>query len=328
MGQIMTRLMAEKGVDIVGAIGRSANIGKDLGEVAGLGYPLNVLVEREEDRVLETRAADIAVVAVGSYMADMLPHFRRCLENGLNVITLAEEAVYPWKTAPSIAAELDRLAKAHGVTITASGGQDVFWVNLPTMLSGASHTIRSISGFVLWNINDFGPEVAKSAYVGWGKRDLEEHLKSHPLPPSFGKNAIQEVAADLGLTMTRVEEVNTLETADVDLECASLGVTVKSGDVIGRSELVTIETKEGIQLSMREGGRLYKDGESDVVEWTIDGYPALHLRCDRVPTQIMCCTQMVNRIPDVIASSPGYITVDQLPKLKFRAAALHHYLST
>ena len=38
MGAIMTRLMIEKGVEIVGAIARSPDkVGCDLGDVAGLG---------------------------------------------------------------------------------------------------------------------------------------------------------------------------------------------------------------------------------------------------------------------------------------------------
>jgi hypothetical protein len=38
MGAVATRLMLEKGVDVVGALARSpAKVGKDLGEVADLG---------------------------------------------------------------------------------------------------------------------------------------------------------------------------------------------------------------------------------------------------------------------------------------------------
>ncbi len=43
MGSIMARLMLDKGVEIVGAVGRSPEkVGRDLGEVAGLGRPTGV----------------------------------------------------------------------------------------------------------------------------------------------------------------------------------------------------------------------------------------------------------------------------------------------
>src|SRR5215475_15256916 len=92
MNSIATRLMLEKGVDIVGALARSPEkVGRDLGEVAGLGYQTGVLVENDPDRVLSTREADIAVIAVASYMTDMYEHLYRCAEHAVNAITISEE---------------------------------------------------------------------------------------------------------------------------------------------------------------------------------------------------------------------------------------------
>ena len=46
MNSVATRLMLEKGVDIVGALARSPQkVGRDLGDVAELGYQTGVLVE-------------------------------------------------------------------------------------------------------------------------------------------------------------------------------------------------------------------------------------------------------------------------------------------
>src|SRR5262245_46335346 len=62
MGSIMARLLLEKGVEIVGAVGRSAEkIGRDLGDVAGLGFRTGIAVEPDARPALE-RGADIAVV--------------------------------------------------------------------------------------------------------------------------------------------------------------------------------------------------------------------------------------------------------------------------
>ncbi|MGI9569103.1 MAG: dihydrodipicolinate reductase, partial [Desulfobulbia bacterium] len=53
MGSIITRLLLEKSVDIVGAIGRSPNkVGRDLGDVAGIGRKLDVIVEDNAEKVL------------------------------------------------------------------------------------------------------------------------------------------------------------------------------------------------------------------------------------------------------------------------------------
>ena len=53
MNSVATRMMLEKGVDIVGALARSPEkVGRDLGEVAGLGFETGVIVEDDPDRVL------------------------------------------------------------------------------------------------------------------------------------------------------------------------------------------------------------------------------------------------------------------------------------
>lgn len=53
MGAIATRLVLDKGGEIVGAIGRSLlKEGRHLGEVAGLGRPLGVNVETIDEDCL------------------------------------------------------------------------------------------------------------------------------------------------------------------------------------------------------------------------------------------------------------------------------------
>ena len=94
MGSIITRLLLDKGAQIVGAVANSpGKIGRDLGDVAGLGQAIGVTVEASPRRALE-EGADIAVVCVSSYLKAMRDHFAVCLEHGVNVVTAEEETVY------------------------------------------------------------------------------------------------------------------------------------------------------------------------------------------------------------------------------------------
>ncbi len=71
MGSILTRLLLDKGVKIVGAVGRSPEkVGRDLGDVAGLGRKIGVAVDSDPHRAL-AGGADIAVVCVSSYLSNM-----------------------------------------------------------------------------------------------------------------------------------------------------------------------------------------------------------------------------------------------------------------
>ena len=327
MGSVAARMMLGKGVDIVGALARSPEkVGRDLGEVAGLGFETGVIIEDDPDRVLSTRQVDIAVIAVASYMSDMYEHLRRCAEHGANAVTISEEALYPWNSSPMATAELDRLARRHGVTLTGTGHQDVYWVNLVSMVLGTSHRIETVTGRASWNVDDFGPEVVKDQRVDTSVEDFDRWLAEADRPPSFGRNTLGALVEDLGLSVAAQETTTRPEVAKEPVHSKSLGITVDTGRVIGFTDVDTVRSHEGITLTFEMTGRLYLEGEADINDWTITGEPELRLLNPAVPTGVTTCTQLVNRIPDVINAPPGFITIEKLPPLRYRAFPLGMYV--
>jgi secondary-alkyl amine dehydrogenase [NAD(P)+] len=327
MNSIATRLMLEKGVDIVGALARSPEkVGRDLGDVAGLGYPTGVLVEDDPERVLSTRQADIAVISVASYMSDMYEHLRLCAANGVNAVTISEEALYPWNTSPMQTAELDALAQRNGVTITGTGHQDVYWVNIVSMVMATSHRLETVTGRASWNVDDFGPEVAKDQRVDTTVEDFDQWLAETARPPSFGKNTLGALVEDLGVTVTEQSSITRPEVATQPVPSACLDLTVEPGRVIGFTDVDSVATDQGITLTFEMTGRLYLEGEADINDWTFTGEPELHLSNPAVPTGMTTVTQLVNRIPDVINAPPGFVTIEKLPRPRYRTYPLGAYL--
>jgi 2,4-diaminopentanoate dehydrogenase len=327
MNVIATRMMIEKGVNIVGALARSPEkVGRDLGEVAGLDRDLGVRIDSDPHEVLSTRTADIAVIAVSSYMEDVFPHLRVCAEYGVNAVTISEESLYPWNTSPMATAELDRLAKRTGATLTGTGHQDAYWVNLVSLMMGTAHRIDTVTGQASWNVDDYGPEVAQDQRVGDTVEQFEKWLDGADRPPTFGRNVLDALLADSGLTARSIRSTTRPELASEPVRSNSLDVVVPTGAVIGFTDVDTVETVQGPVLSFEMTGRLYLPGEADINEWSIKGEPDLHLSNPRVPTQITTCTQLVNRIPDVINAEPGFVTMEKLPKLTYRAFPLAAYV--
>jgi 4-hydroxy-tetrahydrodipicolinate reductase len=326
MGSIVARLLLDKGVEIVGAVARSpAKVGRDLGEVAGLGRAVGVTVDSDARPALE-RGADVAVVSVASYLHVMADHFRLCLEHGANVVTIEEEAIYPWTTAPELAAELDRVAKEHGVTLAASGAQDVFWMKLVATLMGASHRIESVRGRCSWNADDYGPEVTAHVHAGASPEEFELYVREHGWPDFVARATLEALVADTGLTLGSVSSTVSPVLASVDTPSHSMGITIPAGRLLGVVDATTVETAEGPSFTFEMAGRIYGPGEADQNEWLILGEPELHLRNDRVPTRLITCTTVVNRIPDVIAADPGLVTLDRLPQPRYRHHALDVYV--
>jgi 4-hydroxy-tetrahydrodipicolinate reductase len=328
MNSIATRMMLEKGVDVVGALARAPEkVGRDLGLVAGLGVETGVVVEDDPERVLATRRPDIALIAVSSYMADMYDHLRVCAENGVNAITIAEECLYPWRTSPALTAQLDALAKRNGVTLTGSGHQDVYWVNLVAMLMGTAHRIDRLTGRASWNVDDYGPEVAQDQQVGRTEAQFAEWLEHADRPPTFGRNVLDALLAETGMTPARVTSSTRPELATSVMRSSALGIEVPAGGVIGFTDVDEVQTAEGPVLTFEMTGRLYAEGEADINDWTLQGEPDLRLVNPAVPTSVTTCTQFVNRIPDVINAPAGFVTIEQLPKLRYRAFPLAQYVT-
>jgi 4-hydroxy-tetrahydrodipicolinate reductase len=202
----------------------------------------------------------------------------------------------------------------------------VYWVNLVSMVLATAHRIESVTGRASWNVDDYGPEVAKDQRVDTTVEDFEAWLSEADRPPSFGRNTLGALVEDLGLTVSAQESTTRPEIARQPVASKSLGTEVDTGRVIGFTDVDTVRSHQGITLTFEMTGRLYLEGEADINDWTVTGEPELRLTNPAVPTQMSTCCQLVNRIPDVINAPPGFITIEKLPRLRYRTYPLGMYL--
>lgn len=318
-----TRMLLDKNVEIVGGICRSpGKVGKDLGHLLGLNE-MGVEVSDDAVAVLERTKPDVAVIAVNSYMADGIEQLKICAEAGVNAVTIGEEALYPWNTSREITEQLDAIAKKTGVTLTGTGHQDTYWVNMVAMMMGTAHRIDNVTGHASWNVDDFGPEVASDQQVGSSREEFDDWLAHADRPPTFGRNVLDALVVDADLTPKAISTTTKPDIATADTYSRSFGKDIAAGEIIGFTDIDEIQTEEGPVLTFEMSGRVYGEGENDINEWDIKGDPDLVLSNGNVPTEITTCTQLVNRIPDVIAAAPGFQTMEKLPRLRYRAKPFH-----
>ena len=117
LGSGVVRILAERDAyEIVAAVcRREENDGMDVGDIAGIG-PIGIFASKDEDAVLSDVEADIVVHATRPLLATVEGELAKILGAGLNVVTLTEEAAYPWNSHPDEAGRLDALAKSHDVS--------------------------------------------------------------------------------------------------------------------------------------------------------------------------------------------------------------------
>lgn len=316
-------LLLERGVEVVGAAARSGEeVGGDAGDVAGLGRAPGMSVADDVELLLADAAPDVAVVATAGRLADVEEELAAAARAGVDAITLAEEMLYPWRTAPEASRRLDRLARENGVTLTGAGFPDVYLVHLVSALLGSADRVEQVVGLSTFDVDDFGPETARERQVGKTAAEFGLWLREAERPPSFGANVLDALAALSGLTVTEARRTTQPVFADVAMTCRALELEIAPGEVIGFADTDVLRTAEGPVLKLGLGGRLFRDGEQGVNEWRVVGEPELRLENPAVDTRRTAWTQLVNRIPDVIDAPPGLVTIAELPVPRLRVGPL------
>jgi 4-hydroxy-tetrahydrodipicolinate reductase len=319
MGRVMIEMMRDKGIEIVGGIGRptSAIIGQDLGTLAGIG-PLGVFVTGDAEKTLTETKPDIAVVCITTYLADLWPHVELCARLGVNVVTIAEECFYPWRTEPELSRRWDALCKQNHCSAYGIGYQDFYWGNQITQLAGTCHSITSVSGFAQFNVDDYGPEVARDHMVGLTADVFAVERKKKGDRPSYMQMVGDLIIDGLGLTFKSVTEDVYQTTASQEIFCKSLNIALPKGIGTGNANRTHFETAEGIPVDIEMVSKVYEPGETDQNKWEIKGRPNVNVSNERPATDVLTCTEVVSRIPDVISAPAGLLKAFEMPPIKYR----------
>lgn len=320
-GSVCIRAMHVKGIEIVAGIGHIHNIGKDIGEIAGIGpigIPLTPRAQMEE--VLDQTKPDILLDCTSNSMEELYPGTKMCFERGIHVMGLGTASYYPHIIDPKITEELDALGKAHNCCYLNSSSGEV-WQGLTTMLTANSESIKSITLKFYALLDSFGESIAIEDGVGtppelWGELEKSEASNAtHSMWP----DVVMMIAKQLGLHVTSIKQKLIPLPAKEDMAPPALSFPIKKGYMVGREESGEAETEEGITIRGICYGKFAEGDEQNSLICEVEGEPNLRLVVEDFHGDIGTSTIMINRIPDLFKCEPGMRISNDMPTVTYKA---------
>ncbi|MBI4186189.1 MAG: hypothetical protein HY530_01625 [Chloroflexi bacterium] len=321
VGREIARTIVEKrDMEIVAATDISDKlVGKDVGQVIGIGRDIGVTISGNVSKVVKTVDADVVILATTSYFKDIYDVAKQALEAGKNVMSPGEQAGFPWTDAPDLARRIDDIARKKGVTFVGTGMTPGFFMDyLPISLTSA---VRRVDRIIIRGVANWG---AVSAYdfelAGFGKT-IEEFNEGVAKGRVVGlmclRALMEETAQSLGWSVDEYKEAKR-GIISKSRRVADHGV-VEPGTVCGfeqnahgfyrGKEVITYNRMYFINPTLEE------DGVEVGFVFTIEGEPGLECSLKGgVVSHVVLSTaaRMVNSIPQVITAPPGLLSVYEL----------------
>lgn len=318
IGCAMARLVLERpGLELVGGIDIDpAKVGRDLGEVLGLGSPLGVPLVRTIADALGQAPADVALHTTQSYFRLVKSQILGILEAKVHVVSTSEELVFPWLDHPQDAAEVDDAARRAGKTVLATGINPGFVMDtLPLVLTGICHRVERIE--VRRVVNASTRRAPFQAKIGSGL--TVEEFRSRVEAGRMGHVGLRESAGMIleGLGMQLVRFESSTEPILADRSVRTEAFEVQPGRVIGLRQTAQAHTQRGEFLTLTFIAALDVEDEGDVIK--ISGKPDVEVTLKGSHGDLATAAIAVNCIRMLKDTPPGLLTMRDLPVVSFRS---------
>lgn len=312
-------LLRKKGVDIVGVCDiHPERVNRSIYDILGVeknGRP-DVVVCSEIEKVVHDANCDICVLATDSFTRKAFDKIKYVVGQKVNVISTAEEMSYPKAQEPELAAEIDRLAKANGVSVLGTGINPGLMMDLLAIcLTGCMTDVESVTCRRVNSLSPFGPAVMEEQGVGLTVDAFNKGVADGTLAGHVGfAESVGMIAEALGWKVDKFEQQMKPIVTSVDRK-SPYGFAA-AGDVAGVNMTGQGYVYGEVKIDMIHPQQIEPEMEGthtgDYI--VLKGTPEVNMAINpEVDGGIGTIAMVVNMIPHVINARPGLKTMLDLP---------------
>jgi hypothetical protein len=314
IGRAVARHVHERsGLELVGGVDINPDaIGKDVGDVVGLGRKLGFPVCQSLEAALAATAsgADVVVHTTSSYFDLFKDQILEILNARLDIVSTAEELSFPWLSHADEARQVDDVAKRAGKTVLGTGVNPGYLMDaLPLFLTAICQRVERIEVTRVINASlRRGPFQAKIG-SGLSVDEFERKMAAGRMGHVGLPESMDMVFDALGEKMVRYEAQ--VEPVIADSAVTTEHFSVSQGYVRGLRQVARGYTASGEFLTLTFVAALDAGDDGDTI--IIRGRPDLEVTLSGTNGDIATVAIAVNAIRRVHEAEPGLVTMRDLP---------------
>lgn len=309
---VARQVAARKGFRVVGAIDIDPEkVGRDLGDVIGLGRKLRVKVADEVAKTVRAAKPDVAVLCTSSSLRTVLPQIEGLLKLKVPIVSTTEELSYPVGGNRRLAKRIGELARKAKVAVLGTGVNPGFTMDaLPIMLTGVCERVDRIRVDRIQDARSRRLPFQQKIGAGLTAAQFHSRVDAGRVRHVGLAESVTMIADAMGWKLDRVTDEIRPVVADTDV--ASEFLAVEAGFVCGLVQ-DGVGWRGGEPLvTLHMEAYLGAPESYDAV--TIEGSPRIAQKiAGGVHGDVATASIAVNSIPRILQVSPGLRTMRDMP---------------
>ncbi|MFE0170889.1 dihydrodipicolinate reductase [Streptomyces sp. NPDC059002] len=309
-------------------------VGRDAGELGGLGRHLGVAATDDVEAVLGARPGAVVYAASGDLRPDeALADVVRAVGAGAVVVTPALYALYERRGAPAEFRDPVLAAVAAGGGSLFVSGVDPGWANdvLPLLVSGLGSTVEALRCQEIFDYSTYDQEDAVRQLIGMGHpMAYEPPMLAPGVPTMVWGGQIRLLARALGAEVEEIRETLERRPLDATVRTRTMGefaagtqggVRFEVRGIVDGAPRIVIEHITRIHPSCAPDWPVPPDGGDGAHRVVVEGRPRIEVTVEAADEgenrsaggNATAAGRLVNAIDWLVAAEPGLYDALDVP---------------